>query len=230
MTDKQREQVAETLRAFGLGDDDLAAWEDIRLPDEAFDDWLTDRVARRPAGARARQVYAAEDLHDFARSAILAALTLEPGDFLLEIGCGGGTLLRDALAAGARATGLDHSADMLELAMQRATAAGLVLAAAQSLPFADDTFSAIAMSIVFMFLDAPIGVLGECRRVLGRGGRLALFTISPQLRGSPAAPEPIGSRCHLYPDEELAGLARRAGLRDATVHNSGGGQLLTARV
>jgi hypothetical protein len=56
---------------------------------------LTDRVARRPAGARAREVYGADDAHDFARRAMLGALRLGPGDRLPEIGCGGGSLLRD---------------------------------------------------------------------------------------------------------------------------------------
>ena len=62
--------------------------------------WLLDRVARRPAGARARAVYGAEDVHDFARRAILEALALGPGDRLLEVGCGGGLLLRDAARHG----------------------------------------------------------------------------------------------------------------------------------
>ena len=44
--------------------------------------------------------------HDFARRAILDALALGPEDRLLEIGCGGGLLLRDALAFGASATGI----------------------------------------------------------------------------------------------------------------------------
>lgn len=57
------------------------------LPDEAFEDWLTDRVARRPTGTRAREVYGADGVHDFARRAILDVLVLGEGDDLLEIGC-----------------------------------------------------------------------------------------------------------------------------------------------
>ncbi len=80
MSGQQETDYLQRLRAFGLGEEDVAAWRDTGLPGEAFDDWLTDRVARRPAGSRARQAYGAEDIHDFARRAILAALTLEPGD------------------------------------------------------------------------------------------------------------------------------------------------------
>jgi ubiquinone/menaquinone biosynthesis C-methylase UbiE len=219
---------AEALDAFGLGDEDLAAWRESGLADDAFDDWLTDRVARRPSGSRGRHVYGAEGVHDFARRAILEALALRPSDQLLELGCGGGLLLRDALATGANATGLDHSEEMVELARARVRGAEVVLAEAESLPFAKDAFSAVAMSVVLLFLDDPLAVLRECRRVLRHGGRLAVYTTGPELRGTPAAPEPIASRGHFYTDEELAELARRAELRDVTVLNEGGGQLLTA--
>src|SRR4051794_24019049 len=96
-----RASPEDLLDAFGLGDEDRAAWEASALPPDRFEDWLTDRVARRPAGARARDVYGAEAVHDFARRAILGALGLGRADRLLEIGCGGGLLLRAALAAGA---------------------------------------------------------------------------------------------------------------------------------
>jgi SAM-dependent methyltransferase len=229
MPSEDANQRAETLRRLGLGEEDLAAWHASELPDERFEDWLTDRVARRPSGSRARDVYGAEDVHAFARRAILDALALGPGDHLLEVGCGGGLLLRDALASGARATGLDHSEEMIELARERAAGAELVQAKAESLPFEDDTFSAVALSVVFFFLDEPIGVLGECSRVLRPGGRLAVYTTAPELRGTPAAPEPIASQGHFYTNEQLAELGERAKLRYIEVRNQGGAQLLTAR-
>jgi SAM-dependent methyltransferase len=222
-------RYAKTLREFGLGEEDLVAWRESTLPDEAFEDWLTDRIARRPSGLRARQVYGAEDVHDFARRAILDVLVLGANDHLLEVGCGGGLLLRDALATGARVTGLDHSEDMVELARDRAPGAEMVHSKVEALPFADETFTAVAMSIVFFFLDDPVGVLRESQRVLRPGGRIAIYTTGPELRGTPAAPEPVASRGHFYADEELVELARRAGLGDAKVSNARGGQLLTAR-
>jgi SAM-dependent methyltransferase len=219
---------ARVLREFGLRDDDLAAWEESGLPEEAFDDWLTDRVARRPTGARAREVYGADDVHDFARRAIINALNLGPRDRLLEIGSGGGLLLRDALTFDAAAIGLDHSDEMVHLARERAPGAEVVVGSAERLPFADGSFTALAMSIVFMFLPDPVAVLRECHRVLAPRSRVAIYTTSPEMRGTPAAPEPLASLSYLYDDETLARIARRSGFTDVTVINDRGGQLLTA--
>jgi ubiquinone/menaquinone biosynthesis C-methylase UbiE len=207
---------------FGLGDEDRAAWEASGADD--FDAWLLDRVARRPTGARARAVYGAEDVHDFARRAILDALSLGPDDRLLEVGCGGGLLLRDARATGAHVVGLDHSEEMVRLAAEHAV---VVHASADALPFADRAFTAVAMSIVFIFLPDPATVLAECRRVLEPGGRLAVYTTAPELRGTPAAPEPFAGLSHFHTDAELVELAGDAGFTDAAVRNDRGGQLLT---
>ena len=86
------------------------------------------------------------------------------------------------------------------------------------------------MSVVFFFLADPVGALHECRRVLVSDGRLAVYTTAPELRGTPAAPEPIASAGHFYTDDQLAGLARRGGFHDVAVRNQHGGQLLTALV
>jgi ubiquinone/menaquinone biosynthesis C-methylase UbiE len=185
-------------------------------------------VARKPSGARARATYGADDVHDFARRAILDALALGPGDRLLEIGCGGGLLLRDAAVSGAAVTGIDHSEEMVELARANAPAAEVLLASAESLPFGDGAFDAIAMSVVFFFLVEPVAVLQECLRVAAGAGRLAVYTTAPELKGTPAAPEPLASVGHFYDDDELASLATEAGWQSARVLSERGGQLLTA--
>jgi SAM-dependent methyltransferase len=218
------------LAQFGLGEDDAADWQARALTAEHFDDWLTDRLARRPAGRRAREVYGADDVHDFARTAILSALRLAAGDRLLEVGCGGGLLLREALGSGASVTGIDHSEEMVRLATERAPGADVSLAEAEQLPFPNRAFTAVAMSVVFFFLITPELALAEARRVLTDGGRIAVYTTSVTLRGTPAAPEPLASRSRFYTDSELAGLATEAGFRDAKVDEQDGGQLLTATV
>jgi len=49
----------ELARRLHLEEDDLRVWEQSGLPEDAFKHWLTDRVARRPAGRRARNIYGA---------------------------------------------------------------------------------------------------------------------------------------------------------------------------
>ncbi len=212
---------------FRLGDDDLHAWQDGGLPEQAFDDWLTDRVARRPAGRRARATYGADDVHDFARRAILGALRLDGNDRLLEVGCGGGLLLREAVSAGASATGLDHSEEMVSLARERAPGAEVILGRAERLPFADASFTAVAMSVVFFFFADPAAVLREAHRVLAPGSRIAVYTTSPALRGTPAAPEVLAGRGQFHESHELVALAETAGFQSVAVEDRDGGQLLT---
>jgi ubiquinone/menaquinone biosynthesis C-methylase UbiE len=167
-------------------------------------------------------------VHVWAREAILEALVLGEGDRLLEIGCGGGLLLRDAAATGASVTGIDHSEEMVALARANAPGAEIVLASAERLPFADGAFTAIAMSVVFFFFADPVGVLCEGLRVAAPGARLAVYTTAPELRGTPAAPEPIASRGFFYSDDELVELAGAAGWASPQVASERGGQLLTA--
>ena len=200
--------------------------------ERALGDWVTDRRARRPSGKRARETYGAPDVHEEMRRAVLGALDLGADDRLLEIGCGGGVLLREALATGCTAAGIDHSRDMVRLAREtnaEAIAAGrleVIRADAARLPFEDGAFTRVAMVIVFLFLPDPLAVLRECRRVLRPGGRLALYTIPPEFKGHPyAAPEPMASRGHFYTDAELERLAREAGFEHVTVTHD---QLLVA--
>ena len=117
---------------------------------------------------------------------------------------------------------------MVALARERAPGARVVHGSAERLSFGDGEFSAVSMSVVFFFLPDPVAALDECRRVLAPRGRLAVYTTAPELRGTPAAPEPVASHGHFHSDDELAALATAAGFGDVTVRNDGGGQLLSA--
>jgi ubiquinone/menaquinone biosynthesis C-methylase UbiE len=106
---------------------------------------------------------------------------------------------------------------MVALARERAPGAEVVLGEAETLPFPDAAFTAVSMSVVFFFIPDQPRALAEARRVLAPGGRLAVYTTGPQLRGTPAAPEPMASRGRFYTDEELVRLARDAGFPIASV-------------
>jgi SAM-dependent methyltransferase len=180
-------------------------------------DWLTDRRARRPSGPQSRAFYRDPLYHRPNFKAILRVLKLQPEDRLVEVGCGGGAFLSEALASGCRAAAVDYSADMVRLARELnrdSIAAGRLEireAAADLLPFPDASFTCAVSTGVLGFLLRPLEALREIHRVLLPGGRLVLFTASKELRGTPAAPEPIASRLSFYEDEELEALARQAG-------------------
>lgn len=184
---------------------------------EALGDWLTDRLARRPSGARSRDVYRDPLYHYPNFAVILAELALCADDYFLEVGCGGGALLKKALESGCRAAAVDHSPEMVRLARHEnrdAVARGrlrVVEANAHVLPFADATFTCAAMTGVLGFLQEPVAALREMRRVLVRGGRVVILGSDPELRGTPGAPEPMASRLRFYDDRGLEEVGRRAG-------------------
>ncbi len=188
-----------------------------------FGNWLTDRRARRSSGAQARAVYRDPLYHYPNFHAILAELQLSPHDYLIEVGCGGGAFLSEALKSGCRAAAVDHSPDMVRLAQEvnhDAVAQGVLSiqrASADRLPFPDATFTCAVMTGVFGFLPVPVAALRELRRVLASGGRLVVLGSDPVWRGTPAAPEPMASRLRFYSDDELRQLARDAGFDSAEV-------------
>jgi ubiquinone/menaquinone biosynthesis C-methylase UbiE len=181
-------------------------------------DRMTDRVARRPHGRKARETYGSDDVHSFAWEPVLASLKLGPDDRLLDVGCGGGVFLRRAVAeTGCAATGLDHSPEMVRLA-RRTTGVDIVQGEAERLPFADGAFTAVSSIVAFFFFPDAVGALREMRRVLDpESGRLAIFTTAPEAKGSEAAPYPLATRGHFYSDEELARLGQVAGFSGVEV-------------
>lgn len=189
----------------------------------AFGDWLTDRLARRPSGARARAVYRDPLYHYPNFRVILAELVLTSDDYLLEVGCGGGAFLKEALRSGCRARAVDHSPEMVRLAREEnrdAVSQGrleVLEVSADRLPFTDAIFTCATMTGVLGFLPNPVAALAEIRRVLRKNGRLVILGSDPENRRTPAAPEPMASRLRFYDQEGLERLARDAGFEEARV-------------
>ncbi|HZW84979.1 MAG TPA: methyltransferase domain-containing protein [Nitrososphaerales archaeon] len=190
---------------------------------ERTGDWLTDRTARRPTGAAARRGYRNPTHHRPNFGAILERLALTPDDRLLEIGCGGGALLHEALKSGCTAAGIDHSLEMVKLAKEANAEAiregrlEIKEASAEVIPFSNSAFTCAAITNVLGFLEDPVGVFGEVNRVLAPGGRMVIFSTSKEARGTIAAPEPMASRIHFYEDVEIERMALKAGFSKAQV-------------
>ncbi len=116
------------------------------------------------------------------RMAIFEALAVESGQAILDLGCGGGHLVRElalAVGDGGRAVGLDASADQLAAARALCDglpAAELVEGDATKMPFADGAFEGLASIQALEYVADVDGALAEIRRVLKPGGKAALIS------------------------------------------------------
>lgn len=125
------------------------------------------------------------------RRATLARLAPAPGEGVLEVGCGTGSLLLPlarAVGEGGEVVAVDLSEGMLAEARRRldgqpeAARIRLVSADATSLPFDAGTFDAVLATFTLELFDIPEipRVLAEARRVLRPTGRLAVASLSDE--------------------------------------------------
>jgi SAM-dependent methyltransferase len=112
----------------------------------------------------------------------VSLLDVQRNDRVLEIGFGPGVAIRELarLAADGYVYGIDHSEVMLRQATKR-NAEGvrsgrveLRLGCVESLPAFDVPFDKILAVNTMQFCDKPVEPLAELRRVLTRGGRIAI--------------------------------------------------------
>ena len=100
---------------------------------------------------------------------VLEWLNPQPGERLLDLGCGDGQLTQRLAATGADVTGVDASAEMAAAACARGIRA--VHASAEALPFADACFDAVFSNAALHWVRDHDAMLAEVRRVLRPGGR-----------------------------------------------------------
>lgn len=109
------------------------------------------------------------------RTRVVASWRIEPGQRVLELGCGTGLMTQHLLAAGAEVTAVDRSAPMLERARRRAPAASFVLEELTAVTLAG-SFDRVVLSYVLHELTdvERSTVLRLARDVLAAHGLLAV--------------------------------------------------------
>jgi len=136
----------------------------------------------------------------------------------LELGCGTGRNL-PRYPRMASLVGIDPSLDSLRRARRRAPRVPLVCASAEALPFRDEIFDTVAISLVLCSVPEPAAALREVCRVLRDPGAVRLLEhVRSERRWmarwqdfiQPAWTRITGG-CH--PNRDTEGAVRRAGFR-----------------
>ncbi|MGH2557588.1 MAG: methyltransferase domain-containing protein [Thermomicrobiales bacterium] len=162
-----------------------------------------------------------------------ALLRLNPGDRVLDVGCGAGDdarALAQLVAPTGQVIGVDASLTMVEEARRRGDGLDLPLAYhtgdAHRLDFADGTCDGARADRVFQHLDDPERALAELIRVTKPGGRIVvddpdwgLLAVDAPDRDTTRTvlAEVAGAIRNPWMGRQLFGLFRRAELAEVTV-------------
>ena len=126
---------------------------------------------------RLEAVYTTPDIVE-QRRAIRAALSLRPGERVLDIGSGPGFLAAEMateVGLDGRVHGVDPNESMLAIAHRRGAPVEYRTGEALALPFPDEHFDAAACTQVYEYVEDIMAALAEARRVLRTGGRLLVL-------------------------------------------------------
>ncbi len=160
------------------------------------------------------------------RQATLERAAIRPGERILEVGCGTGTLALAAKArggAGSQVSGIDIAPDMVETARRKAAKAGLEVqfqvGRIEAIPFPDGQFNLVLSSLMLHHIhgiEAKQQGPQEIFRVLKPGGRLLIVDVAPpenpHLRG--LASLIVGREMMAHRVDEFTPLLERAGFVD----------------
>ncbi len=119
-------------------------------------------------------------------SHLVRSINVQPGEDVLDIACGNGNTAITARRIGANVTGIDITAELLELAAEEAKIAqvdGITWREgdAQNLPFEDESFDVVLSTFGHMFAPQSDLVAKEMIRVTKKGGRIGFATWPPEL-------------------------------------------------
>lgn len=145
---------------------------------------FVNKTARKPEGKWAIKHYNCPYAHYRSFELVLQDLNLQEKDVYCEIGCGGGILLNMAMSRVKEGKAIDHSKDMVELAMQnnhRYIEEGkleIIQGNVEQLPWSSSYVTACASANMFFFVEQPKSMLREVFRILAPGGRFSMVTIN----------------------------------------------------
>ena len=113
---------------------------------------------------------------------VLSRVSLEPGQSVLDVGCGVGAFLALVAGRGARAFGLDASEALLDVARARLPDADLRVGDMEAMPYDDDTFDLVTGFTSFFFANNIVNALREAGRVAKPGAPVVIHVWGPHER------------------------------------------------
>lgn len=122
------------------------------------------------------------------RGLTVALAQVEPGDSVLDVGCGPGSVTIPAkirTGVNGQAAGIDPSPEMIAVARRKAAKKGLDIdfrvGVIEALPFPEASFDVVTSSLMFHHLPGKLQVRGlsETYRVLKPGGRILIADFMP---------------------------------------------------
>jgi SAM-dependent methyltransferase len=168
-----------------------------------------------------------------------ALLGLEPGDLLLDLGCGFGRHAYEAAKRGARVVAFDYADNELKEVRNTfgamaeagevgpASLAGAVQGDGTRLPFADGTFDRVIASEVLEHIPDDQAALDELARVLRPGGTMAVTVpawlpekVCWALSDEYQAPFVEGGHVRIYRASGMRTRMRAAGLEPRSSHRA----------
>jgi ubiquinone/menaquinone biosynthesis C-methylase UbiE len=152
-------------------------------------------------------------------------LDLQSNDILLEVGFGSGMFIKKYASHVSRISGLDYSEDMVKLASSinkdliKSEKAEFKQGNISSLPWSDNTFSAVVGIETFFFWPKPEEALKEIFRVLSPSGRLVLEMAYNKDDGKDHTKTIEKHKLKLYSGEEMKTLLKKTGFSRISIEH-----------
>ncbi|MEZ9629256.1 class I SAM-dependent methyltransferase [Vibrio breoganii] len=109
-------------------------------------------------------------------NAVLAHLNIDQTTVHLDVGCGSGVAAHLSSQRGAKVTGIDASAALIELAQKRVPEATFSVGDMEQLPYKSDGFSFVTGFNSFQYAGNPEVALHEVRRVALPNAKVVIMT------------------------------------------------------
>ena len=117
-----------------------------------------------------------ETFHTPLYKSVFDRIGISRGTRLLDVGCGAGLAAQLAAQLGAQVSGIDAAPALIEIACERVPGGDFRVGDMEELPYTDACFDVVTGFNSFQHAANLVAALSEAKRVVRRGGRVAMVT------------------------------------------------------